>query len=113
MGLHTKRPGGAMLPSRFVLRRRATLGLGALTMLAGWMPGPAGAQSEYPSRPITLVVPFPAGGSTDLVARLVAAGMVKSLGQQIVVENRGGAGGNIGSAAHWTGGARAPRSPHA
>jgi tripartite-type tricarboxylate transporter receptor subunit TctC len=88
-----------MLPSRFVLRRRATLGLGVLTMLAGWMPGPAGAQSEYPSRPITLVVPFPAGGSTDLVARLVAAGMVKSLGQQIVVENRGGAGGNIGSAA--------------
>ena len=88
-----------MSPLRFVLRRRAMLGLGALTMLAGWMPGPAGAQSEYPSRPITLVVPFPAGGSTDLVARLVAAGMVKSLGQQIVVENRGGAGGNIGSAA--------------
>ncbi len=63
-----------MSPLRFVLRRRAMLGLGALTMLAGWMPGPAGAQSEYPSRPISLVVPFPAGGSTDLVARLVAAG---------------------------------------
>ena len=63
------------------------------------MPGPAGAQSEYPSRPVTLVVPFPAGGSTDLVARLIASGMTKHLGQQVVVENRGGAGGNIGSAA--------------
>ena len=88
-----------MSPSRFVLRRRAMLGLGALAMLAGWMPGPAGAQSEYPSRPVTLVVPFPAGGSTDLVARLIASGMTEHLGQQIVVENRGGAGGNIGSAA--------------
>src|SRR5215208_1264393 len=99
MGLHTKRPGGAMSPSRFVLRRRATLGLGALTMLAGWMPGPAGAQSEYPSRPVTLVVPFPAGGSTDLVARLIASEMTEHLGRQVVVENRGGAGGNIGAAA--------------
>ena len=88
-----------MLPSRSVLRRRAVLGLSALTVLAGWMPAPAGAQSEYPSRPVTLVVPFPAGGSTDLVARLIASGMTKHLGQQIVIENRGGAGGNIGSAA--------------
>jgi tripartite-type tricarboxylate transporter receptor subunit TctC len=68
-------------------------------VLAGWMPTLAGAQSEYPSRPVTLVVPFPAGGSTDLVARLIASGMTKHLGQQIVIENRGGAGGNIGSAA--------------
>jgi tripartite-type tricarboxylate transporter receptor subunit TctC len=75
------------------------LGLSALTVLAGWMPAPAGAQSDYPSRPVTLVVPFPAGGSTDLVARLVASKMTPVLGQQIVIENRGGAGGNIGSAA--------------
>jgi tripartite-type tricarboxylate transporter receptor subunit TctC len=88
-----------MLASRSVLRRRAVLGFSALAVLAGWMPGPAGAQSDYPSRPITLVVPFPAGGSTDLVARLVASGMITGLGQQVVVENRGGAGGNIGSAA--------------
>ena len=88
-----------MLPLRSVLRRRAVLGLGVLTALAGWMPAPTGAQGDYPTRPITLVVPFPAGGSTDLVARLVAAKMAESLGQQIVIENRGGAGGNIGAAA--------------
>jgi tripartite-type tricarboxylate transporter receptor subunit TctC len=59
----------------------------------------ARAQGDYPARPVTLVVPFPAGGSTDLVARLIAAKMIGTLGQQVVVENRGGAGGNIGSAA--------------
>jgi tripartite-type tricarboxylate transporter receptor subunit TctC len=88
-----------MLAPRSSLRRRAVLGLSTLMVLAGWMPPLAGAQSEYPSRPVTLVVPFPAGGSTDLVARLIASGMTKHLGQQIVIENRGGAGGNIGSAA--------------
>jgi tripartite-type tricarboxylate transporter receptor subunit TctC len=88
-----------MSASRSVLRRRAALGLSALTVLAGWMPTRAGAQSEYPSRPVTLVVPFPAGGSTDLVARLIASEMTEHLGRQIVVENRGGAGGNIGAAA--------------
>src|SRR5215213_4191222 len=88
-----------MFASRSGLRRRAVLGLGTLLVLAGWMPPAVKAQSGYPSRPVTLVVPFPAGGSTDLVARLVAAEMTGHLGQQVVVENRGGAGGNIGSAA--------------
>ena len=88
-----------MLPSRSALRRRAALGFSALAVLAGWMPSQVLAQSDYPNRPVTLVVPFPAGGSTDLVARLIASGMTEHLGQEIVVENRGGAGGNIGSAA--------------
>jgi len=94
-----------MLPLRSIFSRRATLrlgalGLGALGLLAGGIsaPTPAHAQSDYPTRPVTLVVPFPAGGSTDLVARLIAARMVSELGQQIVIDNRGGAGGNIGSA---------------
>jgi tripartite-type tricarboxylate transporter receptor subunit TctC len=52
---------------------------------------------EYPSRPITLVVPFPPGGSTTVMARNVADRMAVALGQQIVVENRGGAGGTIGT----------------
>jgi tripartite-type tricarboxylate transporter receptor subunit TctC len=53
--------------------------------------------AEYPSRPIMLVVPYPAGGGNDVIARLVAAKMSASLGQQIVIENRGGAGSTIGT----------------
>jgi putative tricarboxylic transport membrane protein len=58
--------------------------------------GPAFAQ--YPARPITVVVPFPAGGPSDVVARIVAEQMGKVLGQTMVIENVGGAGGTIGSA---------------
>jgi tripartite-type tricarboxylate transporter receptor subunit TctC len=88
-----------MSASRSILRRRAVLGLGTLMVSGGWVPAPAEAQAPYPSRPVTLVVPFSAGGSTDLVARLIAQEMTGHLGQQIMVENRGGAGGTIGSAA--------------
>jgi tripartite-type tricarboxylate transporter receptor subunit TctC len=59
----------------------------------------ASAQAQsYPSRPITVVVPFPAGGPSDVVARIVAEHMGKVLGQTMVIENVGGAGGTIGSA---------------
>ena len=51
----------------------------------------------YPSRPIKLVVPYPPGGSTDLLARIVAQKMSDSMGQPIIVENRPGAGGMLGS----------------
>jgi tripartite-type tricarboxylate transporter receptor subunit TctC len=65
----------------------------ALAILAGI----AGAQAQtYPSRPITLVVPFPPGGSTDAAARIMAERMRAPLGQPIVIENVGGAGGSIG-----------------
>lgn len=55
------------------------------------------AHAEYPERNITMVVPFAAGGPTDTVARLVAESMSKDLGQQIIVENVGGAGGTLGA----------------
>src|SRR5438045_5043667 len=59
--------------------------------------GVAGAQAQtYPSRPITLVVPFPPGGSTDASARIMAERMRVALGQAVVIENVGGAGGSIG-----------------
>ncbi len=57
----------------------------------------AGAQ-DYPSRPITMVVPFPPGGVADVVGRPVAEAMSRHLRQSIVIENKGGAGGGIGMA---------------
>jgi tripartite-type tricarboxylate transporter receptor subunit TctC len=58
--------------------------------------GEAVAQS-YPARPVTLVVPFPAGSTTDLVGRILSEELAKSLGQNVVVDNRGGAGGGVGT----------------
>ena len=55
------------------------------------------AAADYPTHPIMLIVPYPAGGGNDLIARLVASQMSQSLGQQIVIENRGGAGSTIGT----------------
>jgi tripartite-type tricarboxylate transporter receptor subunit TctC len=65
----------------------------ALAMIAG---SPAAQAQTYPSRQITLVVPFPPGGSTDAAARIMAERMRASLGQPVIVENIGGAGGSIG-----------------
>jgi len=71
----------------------------ALTIVAALLLGLAGASAQdYPTRPITMIVPFPAGGPTDTVARVTAQEMSKLLGQQIVVENIGGAGGTLGAA---------------
>src|SRR5215472_4363572 len=57
---------------------------------------PAAAQ-DYPTRPVTLIVPYPAGGGVDVMGRLVGAKLSIALGQQVVIENRGGAGGMIGT----------------
>ena len=60
-------------------------------------PGGFAGADDYPTRPITLIVPFPPGGSTTVMARNVADKMSAALGQQIVVDNRGGAGGTLGT----------------
>src|SRR3712207_1162641 len=67
--------------------------LGALLALTGG----AGAQQDWPSRPVTMVIPFAAGGPTDVLGRVMAERMSQILGQQVVVENVGGAGGMTGS----------------
>ncbi len=68
-----------------------------LVLLSGWQ-APAFAQ-DYPTRPITLIVPFVAGGSSDIFARAIAQRLEKELGQGVVIENRGGASGAVGTAA--------------
>src|SRR5437763_10052459 len=75
--------------------RRGFLRLAACAAVLPSFSGIAGAQT-YPSRQITLVVPFPPGGSTDVVGRILAERMRPLLGQPIVIENVGGAGGSIG-----------------
>ncbi|MFL6574225.1 MAG: Bug family tripartite tricarboxylate transporter substrate binding protein [Burkholderiales bacterium] len=59
----------------------------------------AGAQEAYPSRPVRFILPFPPGGGTDILGRLIAERLSANLGQPVVTENRGGAGGNVGAEA--------------
>lgn len=76
------------------MHRRSVLAASLLLATAGF----AAAQAAYPSKPITMIVPFPPGGLADLVGRPVAEAMSRELGQTVVIENKGGAGGGIGMA---------------
>ena len=67
-----------------------------LVLAAVAMPARA---DDYPSRPITLIVPFPPGGSSDIVMRLVASKVAESIKQPIIIENRSGAAGNVAAMA--------------
>jgi tripartite-type tricarboxylate transporter receptor subunit TctC len=76
--------------------RRLSLVLSTFAAALALASAPALAQ-DYPTRPITLIVPFPAGGPTDTIARVTAQSMSKLLGQQVIVENVSGAGGTLGT----------------
>lgn len=76
---------------------QAALASLAVTVLASILPVSSAVADSYPNKPITMVVPFAAGGATDVIARIVGEKMGDRLGQRIVIENVGGAGGTIGS----------------
>src|SRR5262245_40826293 len=84
----TRRPGGHMTRAPAVL----------LAALAGASLVSAADAQEWPTRPVTLVVPYAAGGPVDTVGRIMAARLSELLGQQVIVENVGGAGGMTGAA---------------
>ena len=86
--------------------RRALLGSAAAALLAA--PDALAQGGAYPDRPVRFIVPFPPGGGTDVWARIAAEGMQAELGQPIVIENRGGAGGLVGTEAA----AKAPPDGH-
>src|SRR5712691_5841710 len=81
-----------------VRRSLALLGMTCLLLAAPAFIGAAHAQN-YPARPIRLIVPFPPGGSTDILARALGQKLAEGLGQPVVIDNRPGAGGSIGSEA--------------
>ncbi|PWC30607.1 Bug family tripartite tricarboxylate transporter substrate binding protein [Teichococcus aestuarii] len=90
------------------LNRRNLMGLGAALAAPALVPGLARAQGNWPNQPIRLVVPFSAGGPTDIPARLIADELSKLLPQRVIVENRTGAGTVVGADAV----AKAPKDGH-
>jgi len=80
-------------------RRAALASLTSLTVLAALLPLAASAQGAYPNKPIRVIVPFAAGSTTDIIARAIADKMGQSMGQTLIIDNRGGASGTIGQQA--------------
>ena len=80
-----------------MMKRRAYILNAAATVAAAAMPMSVMAQAAYPNKPIRLIVPFPAGGATDILARALSQKLGEKIGQTVIVENRPGAGGTIGA----------------
>jgi tripartite-type tricarboxylate transporter receptor subunit TctC len=81
-------------PRRQLLR---SLGLASLSVVAVLATLPVHAQTTWPNKPVKIIVPFAAGGTTDILARAIAPELSKAFGQPFVIDNRGGAGGNLGT----------------
>ncbi|RYY72812.1 MAG: ABC transporter substrate-binding protein, partial [Comamonadaceae bacterium] len=82
---------------RDALRRRSLLQLAGAGALAVVLPPPARAQGSYPAQPVRIVIPFAAGGTLDVAVRPLAQVMAGSLGQNIIIDNKAGANGVIGT----------------
>ena len=81
------------------MKKLARLALATLSCMAALLPLTGSAQNGYPNKPIRVIVPFAAGSTTDIIARAIADKMGQSMGQTLVIDNRGGASGTIGQAA--------------
>lgn len=82
----------------YFLKSAMPLSLTAALSTLAWLPAASQAQEAYPSKTIRFVVPYPPGGPTDLMARLLSVELQSKLGVSVIVDNKGGAGGNLGSA---------------
>ena len=80
-----------------MISRRAAIGLAAIGLSALLWPAGEASALDYPTRPVRFVVGYPAGGATDIIARLIGQRLSERLGQQFVIENKPGAGNNIGT----------------
>ena len=78
------------------MQRRSLMLSTLASAVAGTLTAPVWAQGKWPTKPISYIVPFPAGGTTDIVGRLIGQKLGPVLGTTIVVDNRGGAGGSVG-----------------
>src|SRR3954452_21795247 len=94
------------------MRQIAAALAGALSCLAAIAAHAASPADTYPSRIVKMIVPFPAGGTTDIFARHIGDRLAKAFGHNFVIDNRGGAGGNIGSGAGGQGGPDRDTAPH-
>src|SRR6202035_4323083 len=96
----SERPGEQMMAMRYKTSARVMWRvLSSAMAVALLFVSPGGASAAYPDRNILLIVPFAPGGPTDIIARIISAAFQKSLGQSVIVDNRGGAAGNIGMSA--------------